>query len=133
MGGGGGGGGEYEGECVFHDDHDNDEYNDDNKYDEEEDGKGSHGGADDGGESDYDGRDVICGPSFGSVGQRKSIVGPHAAAAVINDNKDNDCRHSGGASYPPTSGSSRPARCRSSSLMSPTAVNGGGTRAFEAW
>jgi hypothetical protein len=64
----------------------------------EEDGKGSRRGADDGGESDYDGRDVVRGQSFGGVGRRMSIVGPHAAAAVINDDDvDNDRRHGGGA------------------------------------
>jgi hypothetical protein len=51
-------------------------------------------------ESDIDGRDVVCGPSFGGVGHRIPIVGPHAAAAVINDNNDNDPRRSGGASCP---------------------------------
>ena len=65
-----GGGGEYEGECLFHDDRDDNECDDDNEYDDEEDGKGSRRGADDGGESDYDGRDVVRGPSFGSVGRR---------------------------------------------------------------
>ncbi len=103
----GGGGGGYDGECLFDDDHDNDEYdeyddNDDNdEYDSAEDEKGSRVGADDGGESDYDGRDVICGPSFGGVGHRASIVGPHAAAAVINDDDDNNRRRGGGASCPP--------------------------------
>jgi hypothetical protein len=45
----GGGGGEYEGECLFQDDRDNDKYNDNNEYNDEEDGKGSRGEADDGG------------------------------------------------------------------------------------
>jgi hypothetical protein len=65
-----GGGGEYEGECLFDDDRDKDEYNDDNEYNDKEDGKGLRRGADDGGESDYDGRDVVCGPSFANVGRR---------------------------------------------------------------
>jgi hypothetical protein len=75
-----------------------------------EDGKGSRGGADDGGESDYDGRDLVRGPSFGSVGRRMSIDGPHTAATVIDDDDfDNNRRRGGGASYPPPSGPSRPA------------------------
>ncbi len=85
----------WNGECLFEDDR---KYN---KYDNVEDGKGSRGGADDGGESDNDGRDVVRGPSFGGVGHRTSIVGPHAAAAIIEDNYDNDCHHGGGASCPP--------------------------------
>ncbi len=40
TGGGGGGRGEYDRECVFNDDHDNNKYNDDNKYNGAEDGKG---------------------------------------------------------------------------------------------
>jgi hypothetical protein len=130
----GGGGGEYEGGCLFDDDRDEDEYDDDNEYDDKEDGKGSRGGADDGGESDYDGRDVVRGPSFGSVGWRMSIYAPHAAATVIDDDDfDNDRHRGGGASCPPPSGPSRPAGRRSSLSMSPTAVDGGGTRAFGAW
>ncbi len=39
----GGGGGEYEGGCLFHDDHDEDEYDDDNECNGEEDGKGRVG------------------------------------------------------------------------------------------
>jgi hypothetical protein len=47
------------------------------------------------GESDYDGHDVVRGLSVGGVGQRTLIVGPHAAAAV----NDNDiCRRGRGAS-----------------------------------
>jgi hypothetical protein len=61
----------------------NTKYNDDNEYNDEEDGKGSPGGADDGGESDYDGRDIIRGPSFGSMGWKMSIVGPHATATIL--------------------------------------------------
>jgi hypothetical protein len=38
-----------------------------------------------------------------------------------------------GVSCPPPSGPSRPAGCRSSLSMSPTAVNGGGMGAFGAW
>jgi hypothetical protein len=56
---------------------------------------------DDGGESDYDGRNVIGGLSFGGVGHRTSIVGPHAAASVIDKDDDNNCHRSGGASCPP--------------------------------
>ncbi len=78
-------GGEYNRECLFDDDGDDDEYDDDNEYDNTEDGKGARGGADEGGESDYDCRDVIRGPSFGGMGHRTSIVGPHASAPVIDD------------------------------------------------
>ncbi len=51
----GGGGGEYDGKCLFDDDSYDNEYDDENKYgkadvyDDAEDGKGSRGGADDGG------------------------------------------------------------------------------------
>jgi hypothetical protein len=51
----GGGGGEYNRECLFNDNSNNneydvdDKYNDDDKYDNAEDGKGSRGGADNGG------------------------------------------------------------------------------------
>ena len=74
-----------------------------------------------------------------------SIVGPHAAAAIIDDDDDdeNDRPRDGGASSSPPSGPSRPtgrrlllyrpAGRRSSLSMSPTAVDGGGTRAFGAW
>ncbi len=54
------------------------------------------------GESDYGGRDVVRGPSFGSVGHRMLINAPLATAAVIdedidnNDNNDNNNRHCGG-------------------------------------
>ncbi len=85
----------WDGECLFDDDHN------DNEYDDTKDGKGSRGGADDGGESDNDGRNVVRGPSFGGVGHRTSIVGPQAAAAITNDNDDKVCRHGGGASCPP--------------------------------
>jgi hypothetical protein len=117
----------WNGECLFNDDRGG------NKYSNAEDGKGSRGGADDGGESDNDGRDVVRGPSFGGVGHRISIVGPHAATAVINDNNNNDHCHGGGALCPPPSGPSRPAGCRSLLLMSPTAVDGGGMGAFGVW
>ncbi len=55
------------------------------------------------GESVYDSRDVVRGPSFGGMGHRMSIVGPHAAAVVIDDDDDDDDdrRRSGGASCPP--------------------------------
>ncbi len=107
MGWGGGGGGGYDRECLFntnHDDddnHDNDEYNNDNKYNSTKGGKGSCRGADDGGESDYDGCDVIRRQSFGGMGHRTSIVSPHLATAVINNKDDNNCRRGGGASCPP--------------------------------
>jgi hypothetical protein len=65
-------------ECLFDDDCNN------NKYDDVEEGKGSCGGADDGGESDNDGRDVVRGPFFGSMGHRTLIVGPHPVAAVCS-------------------------------------------------
>jgi hypothetical protein len=123
-------GGEYDGECLFNDDRDDNEYDSDNEYDNAEDGKGLRGRADDGGESDYNGRDVVRGPSFGGVGHRTSIVSPHAAAAVIHDNDDDERRCGGGALCPPLSGPSRSAGCRSSSSMLPTAVDGSGTRAF---
>jgi hypothetical protein len=98
----GGGGGEYEGECLFDDNRDEDEYDNNKEYHKEEDGKGSKGGADDGGEPNYDGRDIVCGPSFGSVGQRMLINGPHAAAIVINNNNfNNNHRHGGGRHAPP--------------------------------
>jgi hypothetical protein len=77
------------------------EYNDNDKYNGAEDGKGSRKGADDGGESDYDGRNVIHGPSFHGVGHRTLTVGPHAAAADINNDDDINRRHGGGASCPP--------------------------------
>ncbi len=94
-GGGGGGGGQvgntrWNGECLFNDDRD------DKEYDDAEDGKGSREGAEDGGESDNDGRDVVRGPSFGGMGHRTSIVSPHAAAAAIIDDNDNNNRHRGG-------------------------------------
>ncbi len=96
------------------------------------------------GESVYNSRDVIRGPSFGGVGHRMSIVGPHAAPAVIDndDDDDDDCRHSGGASCSPPPvrpilpdhpARHHPAGRRSSLLMSLTAVDGGGTRVFGAW
>ncbi len=130
----GGGGGEYEGGCLFHDNRDNDKYDDDNKYNDKEDGKGSRGGADNGGGSNYDGCDVVRRPSFSSVGQSMLIIGPHAATALIdNDNVDNNCRHGGGASCPSPSCPSRPAGRHSLSLMLLTAVDGGGMRAFGAW
>jgi hypothetical protein len=60
------------------------------------------GGADNGGESNYNGRHVIRGPSFGGVGQRISIVSSHGAAAVINNKDvDNDLYRSGGRHAPP--------------------------------
>ncbi len=63
-----------------------------------EDGKGLRRGVDNRGESDYDGCDVIRGPSFGSVGRRMF----QAAAAVIKDDDfNNDRPHGGGASCPP--------------------------------
>ncbi len=109
----GGGGGEYEGECLFDDNRDKDEYDDDNEHGDEEDGKGLREGVDDGGESNYDSRNIVRGPSFGSVGRRMTIDGPHAAATVINnDDFDNDRRRGGGASCPPPSGLSRPANRR---------------------
>ncbi len=127
------GGGEYKEKCLFNEDCNEEEYDNNNKYNEEEDGKGLCGGADDGGKSDNDGRDVVRGLSFGSVGHRISIVGPHAATAIIDNNDDNDRRHGGGASCPPPSSLSRPAGRRSSLLVSPTAVDGGGMGAFRVW
>jgi hypothetical protein len=102
----------------------------DNKYKDMEDGKGSHGGGDNGGESDNDSHNVIHRPSFGGMGHRTLIVGPYAAAAVINDNDNNNRRRSGGALCPPPSNPSRPAGCRLLLSMSPTAVDGGGMGVF---
>ena len=94
--------GEYEGECLFDDDRDDDEYNHNNEYNDVEDGEGLLRGADDGGESNYNGRDIVRGPSFGGVRRRMLIVAPHAAAAVIDDDViNNDRRRGGGASCPP--------------------------------
>jgi hypothetical protein len=56
----GGGGGKYEGECLFHDDRDDNDCDDDNKYYDKEDGKGSCRGADDAGELWH----MICQVSF---------------------------------------------------------------------
>ncbi len=63
-----------------------------------------------------------------------SIDGPHATATIIDDDDfDDDHRRGGGVSCPPPSGPSRPSgRCLSSPML-PTAVDGGGTRAFGAW
>jgi hypothetical protein len=97
-----------------------------------EDGKGSHGGADDEGESSYDGRNIVRGPSFGGMGHRTLIVAPHTAATIINDDdNNNNCHHGGGPRAP--SGLSRPAGRRSLLSMSPTAVDGGSTRALGEW
>jgi hypothetical protein len=86
------------------------------------------GGADDGGESNYNGLDdVVRGPSVGGMGRRTLIIGPHAAAAVVDDD---DRSRGGGASCPPLSGLSSPNLRRSLSLMLPTTVGGGGWRAF---
>ncbi len=84
----------WNGKCLFDNNHD------DNKYNDAEDGKGSHEGVDDGGESDNDGHNIIRGPSFGGMGHR-TIVGPHAATAVIDDNDDNDRHPSWGGLVPP--------------------------------
>jgi hypothetical protein len=84
------------------------------------------------GEYDYDGHNVISGPSVGGIGRKTLIVSPHAAAIVNDDN--NHCR-GGGASCPPLSGLSCTARCPLSMLsILPTLVDGGGTpRVFGAW
>jgi hypothetical protein len=58
---------------------------------------GLRGGADDGGESDYDGCNVVRGPSIGGVGWR-TFVGPHAIAAIIDDD---DRRHGRWGIVPP--------------------------------
>jgi hypothetical protein len=125
------------GECLFNDDRNNDEYDDEYddeyEYDNTEDGKGSCGGADVGGESDKDGRNVVHGLSFGGVGHRTSIVGPHAATAIIGNNDNNNCRRSGGASCPAPSGPSCPTGCCLLLSMLPTAVNGSGRRALGVW
>jgi hypothetical protein len=131
----GGEGGEYKGECLFDEDRDKDKYdNNDNEYEDEEDGKGSRGGANNGGESNYDCCDIVRGPSFGSMGWRMLIEGPHAAATVIvDDNFNNNCRCGGGASFPPPSGPPCPDGHRLLLSMLPTTVDGGGTRAFGTW
>jgi hypothetical protein len=130
----GGGGGEYKGECLFHNNRDKDEYDNDKEYNDKEDGKGLHRGVDSGGKSNYKCCNVICRPSFGGVGRRMLIVGPHTAAVVINDDDvDNNRRRGGGSSCPPPSGSSRPTGHRLLLSMLPTAVDGGGTRVFGAW
>ncbi len=49
------------------------------------------------GESDYNGRDVVSGPSLGGVGWRMLIVAPHTAAAVDDDD---DRRRGGGGVVP---------------------------------
>jgi hypothetical protein len=97
----GGGGEEYNGECLFGNDQDGNKYDNNDEYNGAEDGKGLRRGVDDGGESDYDGRDVIRGPSIGGLGHRTLIIGPKAAAAVINYNDDINRRCGGGASCPP--------------------------------
>ncbi len=58
------------------------------------------------------------------------IVGPHTAAAIVNDD---DFHHGGGALCLPLSGPSHLAGCRLLSSMLPTTVNGDSTRAFGAW
>jgi hypothetical protein len=94
----------YKWEFLFHNDRDDDKYDVDNEYNDKEDGKGSHGGADDRGETNYNGCNIVRGPSFVGVGRRMSIFGHHAAATIFNDNDvDNDCRRSGEASCPPLS------------------------------
>ncbi len=98
-----------------------------------EDGKGPRGGADNGGEFDYDGHNVIRGLSFGGMGHRTSIIGPYAAAAVIDKDDDNNRRRGGGGVVPSPSGPSHPAGHRLSLSMLPTAVDGGGIRAFGVW
>ncbi len=91
----------WNGECLVNNDREDDKYDYDNEYEDAEDGKGSCGGVDDGGESDNDGRDVVRGLSFGGMGHRTSIVSPHATTAVIDDNDDNNHRRGGGALCPP--------------------------------
>jgi hypothetical protein len=125
----GGGGREYNGECLLDDDRDDDKYDNNNKMMMQRMGRDRTGEWTTG-ESDYDGHDVVSGPSIGGVGQRTLIVGPHAAAAVDDD--DDRC-HGRGASRPPLSGPSRPSGFPTSMLlMSPTAVDNGGTRVFGA-
>jgi hypothetical protein len=106
----GGGSWEYNWECLFDNDCDNNKYDDNNNNDNAEDGEGLHGGVVDGGESDYDGCNIVHGSSFGGVGHRTLIIATHAAAAIIDDNDDDDHRRGGGGvSCPPTSG---PSHCR---------------------
>jgi hypothetical protein len=54
-------------------------------------GRGHDGEQTTGGESNYDGRKVVCGPSVGGMGQRTLIVGPHTAAAIVID--DDNVNH----------------------------------------
>jgi hypothetical protein len=97
-----GGGGEYNRECLFDNDRDNNEYDNEDKYNDGEDGKGSRGGADNEGEPDYDGRNIVRGPSFGGMGHRMPIVGPHATVAIIDNNDNGDyCIAVGGGHAPP--------------------------------
>ncbi len=51
------------------------------------------------GKFDYDGCNVVSGPSVRGLGQRILIVGPHTAAAVDDD--DDCCRGGGGLCPPP--------------------------------
>ena len=61
------------------------------------------GGANNGGESNYNCPNIVCGLSFGGMGQRMLIIGRHAAATITNDDNDvdNDRCPGGGASCPP--------------------------------
>jgi hypothetical protein len=49
----------------------------------------------------YDGRNVVRRPSVGGRGQRMSTVGPHIAAVVDKNNKDNNHHRGRGALCPP--------------------------------
>ena len=145
-----GGDGEYDGECLFDDDSYDDEYEDDDKYgdddvyDDAEDGKGLRGKADDGGNPTTTVKTSSAGrPSVAwGIGCQSSAPTP-PPPSLTTTTTTTITAAVGGCRAPPHSGPSRPAGRRSSlyrpagrrsSLwMSPTAADGGGTRAFEAW
>jgi hypothetical protein len=122
--------GEYDGECLFDDDRDEDEYEEDKKNVDVEDGMGCTGERTSGG-NPIQCCNVVHGLSFGGVGQKMLIVVPQAAAAIINNEDDCHCR--GGHRASPLSGPSRPAGRCLLLLMLLTTVSGDGTRTFGAW
>ncbi len=134
----GGGGDEYDGECFFDDDSDDDddddddEYDDDDKYDDTEDGKGSRGGANDGGNPTMTFATSSAGrPSAAwGIGCRSSAPTPPSLTTTTTTlaAAAGGCR-----APPPPCGPFRPAGRRLSLSMSPTSVDGGGMRAFGAW
>jgi hypothetical protein len=146
----GGGGGEYDGECLFHDASYDDEYDDDNKYGNEdvyndaEDGKGLRGGAVDGGNLTMTVETLSVGTPLVAWGIGCRSLAPTPPPPSLTTTTTTTITAAvGGCRAPPPSGPSRPAGrrsslyrpagCRSSLSMLPTAADGGGTRAFEAW